>query len=90
MQIQEENVIILRARQILEKNNEFTERPARPYSTHFDCKMTENDKSKVTLWLLEKYLEQHLGAKPKTIRTSSKTTFTVEVASKEQSTAMHE
>ena len=89
MQIQEEEkVTIMRARQILEKNNEFTERPARPFYTHFDCKMNENDKRKVTPWLLEKCLEQQLKAKPKTIRTSSKTTFTVEVANKEESTAM--
>ena len=40
----------MKARQILEKNNEFTEKPARPYSTNFDCKMNENDKRKVTPW----------------------------------------
>ena len=50
IQIQEEEkVTILRARQILEKINEFTERPVMPYSTHFDCKMNENDKRNVTL-----------------------------------------
>ena len=61
MQIQEEeNVIIVRARQILEENNEFTEKPVRPYSTHFDCTMNENDKRKVIPWLLEKCLKKHL------------------------------
>ena len=89
VQIQEEEkVTAMRARQMLEKNNEFSERPARPYTTHFDCKMNETDKRKVTPWLLEKCLEQQLGAKPKTIRTTNKTTFTVEIASREQSTAM--
>ena len=89
LQIQEEEkVTAMRARQMLEKNKEFIERLARPYTTHFDCKMDETDKRKVMPWILEKCLEQQLEAKPKTIRTTNKTTFTAEIASREQSTTM--
>ena len=87
VQIQEEEkVTAMRARQMLEKNNEFIGRPSTLYTTHFDCKMNETDERKVTPWLLVKCLEQQLGAKPKAIRTTNKTTFTVEIASREQST----
>ena len=37
---EEEKVTAIRAGQMLEKN-EFIERPARPYTTNFDCKMDE-------------------------------------------------
>ena len=89
MQVQEEEkVTILRAKQILERNNEFIEKSTRPYPTHFDCKMDEIDKRKFTPWLLEKCLEQQVGSKPKTIRTTNKTTVTVKIATKEESIAM--
>ena len=79
---------IWRAKQILERNNEFIEKPTRPYPTHFDCKMDEIDKKKLTPWLLEKCLGQQVGSKPKTIRTTNKTIFTVEIATKKKSIAM--
>ena len=89
VQIQEEEkVTAMRASQMLKKNNEFIERPAGSYTTHFNCKMNTTNKRKVTPWLLAKCLEQQLGAKPNTIRTTNKTTFTVEIVSREQSTAM--
>ena len=84
----EEKVTILRAKQILERNNEFIEKPTRPYPTHFNCKMDESDKRKFTPCLLERCLEQQVGSKPKTIRTTNKTTFTVEIATKEESITM--
>ena len=65
---EKEEVTIMRTRQILGENNKFIERLARLYATHFDCKINENNKRKVTLWLLEKSLEQHPGAKPKAIK----------------------
>ena len=85
---EEEKVTILRAKQILERSNEFIEKPTRPCPTHFDCKMDEMDKRKFTPWLLEKCMEQQVGSKPKTIRTINKTTFTVEIATKEERIAM--
>ena len=84
----EEKVTLIRARQILEGNNEFVEKPKQQYNTHFHCKMDEKDKRKVTPWLLEKCLEKQLGSKPKTIRTTSNTTFTAVVHNKEQSDNM--
>ena len=49
MQVQEEEKVTnLRAKQILERNNEFVEKPTRPYPTHFEFKMNEIDKRKVT------------------------------------------
>ena len=45
-------------------------------------------KRKFTPWFLEKCLERLIGTKPKAIRTLNTTTFTIEVDSVEQSTAM--
>ena len=69
----------MRARQILERNNEYVEQPQRKFPTHFDCDMTEESKRKFTPWLLEKCLEKILTEKPISIRSKSKTTFTIEV-----------
>ena len=49
------------------------------YMTHYNCKIEEADKRKMSPRMLERYLFQHLGCKPKTIRFRHKTTFTVEV-----------
>ena len=89
LEIQEkEKVTIMRARQILENNCEYVQRPTQQYPTHFDCKMNEQDKRRFTPWLLEKCIEKHIGSKPKSIRTANKTTFIIEVNSKEQSNAI--
>ena len=83
----EEKVTIMRARHILENNNEYAERPEKLYVTHFECKMKE-DKRKFTPWLLEKCMERQLGSKPKAIRTINSTTFTIEVSNNLQSEKM--
>ena len=85
---EEEKVTLMRARQMMENNNEYVDRPKQQFTTHYDCKMDEKDKRKFTPWLLEKCLTQQLGSKPTTIRTTNNTTFTVEVASREQSMHM--
>ena len=55
MQVHEkEMVTILRLKQTLERNNDFVQRSTRSYPTHFDWKMNEIEKRKVTPWLLEK------------------------------------
>ena len=89
IEIQEkEKVTIMRARQILENNCEYTQRPTQQYPTHFDCIMDESNKRKFTPWLLEKCIEKHIGSKPKSIRTVNKTTFIIEVCNKEQGSAV--
>ena len=85
---EEEKVTAMRARQMMENNNEYTEHSKQQFTTQYDCKMNENDKRKFTPWLLEKCLTQQLGSKPRTIRTSNNNTFTVEVANREQSLNM--
>ena len=57
------------------------ETPKKQYVTHYDCKMKE-DKRKFTPLLLE------LGSKPKTIRTTNSTTFTIEINNNRQSEKM--
>ena len=85
-----EKVTIMRARLILEKNCDFTKRITQQFPTHFDLKMNEQNKRIFIPWLLEKCIERHIGSKPKSIRTSNKTIFVVEVNSKEQSTVVQE
>ena len=72
--------MLVRAKQMLERNNEYPEEPTRPYSNHFDCKM--NEKKKVTQWLLEKCLEQQVGSKPKIIRRNNKITLAMQAVYK--------
>ena len=55
------------------------------YITHFNCKMEETDKRKLSPWMFERCLTQHLGSKPKIIRSRSRTTFSVEVSDVKQS-----
>ena len=50
--------------------------------------MEESDKRKLSPWMLERCLTQHLGSKPKTIRSRSRTTFSVEVSDVKQSKKM--
>ena len=50
--------------------------------------MQEADKRKLSPWMLEHCLAQHLGSKPKTIRSRSRTTFSVEVSDIKQSKKM--
>ena len=80
----EEKVTLMRAKQMMENNNEYVERAKQQFNTHFDFKMNESDKRNITPWLLEKCLERELGSKPRTIRTTNSTTFTVEVSDREQ------
>ena len=84
----EEKVHIMRARQILERNNEYGEQSQRKFPTHFDCDMVEESKRKFTPWLLEKCLEKMLSEKTISIRSKSKTTFTVDVGTYEGSKVM--
>ena len=83
-----EKVSLMRARQILENNNEYTSQPSKKYSTHFDCSMEEATKRTFTPWLLEKCLTNYLGSKPKAIRTLNKITCTIEVDNDRQSQEM--
>ena len=75
----EEMVSIMRARQILEMNNEYVEQPQRKFPTQFVCEMTKESKRKFTPWLLEKCLEKILTEKPILIRSKSNTTFTQDI-----------
>ena len=84
----EEKCHIMRARQILQKNNEFSESPRKAFTTHFDCEMTEVNKRKFTPWLLEKCITNIIGSKPKSIRSRSKTVFTIQGSNAEESTIM--
>ena len=47
--------------------------------------MEEADKRKLSPWMLKRCLTQHLGSKPKTIRSRSRTTVSVEVLDVKQS-----
>ena len=78
----------MRARQMLENNCEYVQKPTQQYAIHFDCDMNEHDKRRFTPWLLKKCIEKHIGFKQKSIRTANKTTFVIEVNSKEQSNAI--
>ena len=69
-------------------NNEYMQLARKQFATHFDCEMEESDKRKFTPWLEERSLERELGSKLKTIRTTSNTTFRIEVNNSEQSNAM--
>ena len=53
----------MRVKQILQ-NNEHSDTQRTLFATHFDCKMTEQEKQKFTPWLLEKCLEKVLNKKP--------------------------
>ena len=46
----EEKVHVMRARQILERNNEYVELPQQKFPTHFDCEVTEESKRKKSVW----------------------------------------
>ena len=83
-----EKVTFMRAKQILENNNEFVEQPVTTFPTHYDCVLPANEKRKFSPWLLEKCLTSHLGAKPKTVRSLNATTFLVEVQTTRESDAM--
>ena len=83
-----EKVTFMRARQILQNNNEFVDRPTSCFPTHFNCTFPEEQKRKITPWLLERCLQTHLGSKPKSIRSLSKTTFVVEVSTDCESRSM--
>ena len=89
LRIQErEKVAIMRARQILENNCEFTERITQQFPTHFDLKMNKQNRRKCTPWLLEKCIERHIGSKPKSIRMSNNMTFVVELNNKNHNIAV--
>ena len=47
--------------------------------------MSEENKRKVTQWLLESTLRQGLGSKPKTIRAIGEDAFLIEINDKQQS-----
>ena len=53
---EEEKAHVMRARQILQQNNEYVEQPRIIFNTHFNCEMT-GDKRKFTPWLLEKCIK---------------------------------
>ena len=54
----------MRARQILEGNNEYHDNVRERFPTHYDCTLTEADKRKFTPWLLEKCIANCTGSKP--------------------------
>ena len=85
---EKEKVHIMRAKQMLQRNAEHQEAQMTTFATHFDCEMTEQDKRKFTPWLLEKCLEKVLNNKPKTVRSKSNTTFTIEVSNARESQLM--
>ena len=60
----------------------FTERPTQKQITHFKCSMSEENKRKVTPWLLESTLRQRLGSKPKTLRAIGMDAFLMEINDK--------
>ena len=76
----QQKVTVMRARQILQDNNEYYTRQTENFKAYFDCTVTEEEKRKITPWLLEKCLTNLIGSKPVAIRTKNRTTFSVELA----------
>jgi hypothetical protein len=54
------------------------------FTTHYHCKLDENNKRKITPWVLEKSINQATGEKPKTIRSLDKTAYVIEVNDERQ------
>jgi hypothetical protein len=75
-----DKVGVMRARQILEGEKDWTTNQTKKYPNMFNCSMNEDQKRKLNPFLLQKILEQHLGAKPNSIRSISKTTFLIETS----------
>ena len=90
--VNREKVSIQRAKQILENNLDskiFKQKTnVNLFPTHFDCKLDPANKRKISPFLLEKCIQQYIGAKPRTIRTKDESTFTVQVCSEKESRAM--
>lgn len=82
---QREKVSFRRARQIMNNEQVMQETQLPKFVTHFDCTISVEDKRKISPWLLEKSITTHLGGKPKSIRSSNKSAFTVEVKDQLQS-----
>ena len=74
-----EKIDLMRARQILEHNNEYCETVKEQFPTHFDCTLAEEDKRKFTPRLLKKCLANCLGTKPVSIQSRNTVTFTSKV-----------
>ena len=55
----EEKCHIMRAWQILQNNNEFSEAPRKAFTTHFDCEMEEGNKQKIDSMVTGKVLNKH-------------------------------
>ena len=75
----------MRARQIYANNNESMEKPKTKHQTYFDIEIDEEKKKKLSPWFIEKSISSYLDNKPKTIRTKNKTTFTIEVQTRQDS-----
>ena len=81
----------IRARQIFngtDNNAVSTETASKLYTTHFTCKIDENEKRHLTPWVLEKCLHNQLGNKPKSIRSGGRSSFVIEVDSEKDSRAI--
>ena len=62
--------------------------PKSKFPSHVDCKLSAEYKRKLSPFLLEKYIANHTGSKPRTIRTKDAITFIIEVSSCSESIAM--
>ena len=73
----------MRARQRMEYNKEYIDRPKRLFTSHCNYKRDKNYKKKIfTVVALGNLRLEQLGSIPRTIRTTNNTTFTVEIASR--------
>ena len=75
-----------RAVQILEGYQQPASNHSKPkFATHFKCSIGEENKRKLTPWLLQKSVQHAIGEKPKSIRSSGKGAFIIEVSTVQQS-----
>ena len=81
---QPEKVCRLRAIQLLEEQPEFMQLQTK-YATHFTCTTKEENKRKMTPWLLEKYIKQQLDKSPICIRSGGRDSYILQIDSDEQS-----
>ena len=60
-------------------------KPKSKFSTHFDCQFAVELKRKISPFILEKCIKDHIGAKP---RTKDASTFFIEISTHSESVSM--
>ena len=88
--VENKKVTFQRARQIVENDAQVSVIRGPKFNSFFDCILpSEEQKRKLKPWVLEKHIEQHIGSKPRSIRTKNSSTFTVEIGTQAESRAMY-